>query len=295
MTRNPLDRTATRRAFLAGAGLAVAAACSGGGDDSSGATTTTGGASSPPDALAGGMVTPDLITGEELRIPFGVIEPDGGALRDAPVTVGFTGPGGEAIAPRSATFRDAGLEGMEREGIYTTSATFPVSGFWSASVESEGREGGFEFEVRDEPLNPWVGDEAISTASPTADEPLGVDPICTREPICPFHEVSLDEALGGGPVVLLFGTPARCQSRWCGPVLEVLVNAAEENDQGLTFIHSEIFKDLTSADPTPTVEAWNLAFEPILYGIGTKGVIRQRLDGAFDRDEVDEFLAGVSA
>ena len=45
-------------------------------------------------------------------------------------------------------------------------------------------------------------------------DPRGVDPICTREPeVCPFHDITLTEALAAGkPVVYYVGTPAFCST-----------------------------------------------------------------------------------
>lgn len=290
-----LDQVATRRGFLLGLGAAtVAAACSNGeGSGAAGGTTTSRPVAGTPEQselpIQGGVATGDLWAGEELRVPFGLLrstEDGTEELFGPPVSIGFTGPDG-SIAPRPATRRDAGLEGRVHEGIYTATATFPTPGVWEAHVDVEGEEGAFAFQVHDAPRNPSVGDDAIVTPSPTPAEPLGVDPICTRDPQCPFHEVSLDDALGtGAPVLLMFATPARCMSRWCGPVVDVLIDSVEADRDGLTAVHVEIYQDLRTNDRVPTVAEWGLTTEPILYGIDGSGTITRRLDGAFDRDEL---------
>ena len=65
------------------------------------------------------------------------------------------------------------------------------------------------------------GMAAPGAASPTTADTLGVDPICTRDPMCPLHTQSLSTVIGAGkPVAALFATPARCQSAYCAPVLD---------------------------------------------------------------------------
>ncbi len=296
MTRHPLTRTTSRRGFLAGAGLAVAAACSNGGGSEEAAGAGDGTAATGADgSIGGGIASGDLYDGERQRVAFGLLR-DGEVVRDAPVSVGFRAESGETIAPKPATWRADGLADQERDGIYTLEATFPTPGVWDAVVDVNGEEGTFPFQVRDEPRMPAPGDEAVVAASPTSEEPLGVDPICTRTPPCPLHEVSLDEALAADkPVAVMFSTPARCQSRWCGPVLEVVLDARERYEGDLTLVHVEIFQDLESNQLVPTVSDWGLVTEPWLYGVDADGRIASRIDGAFDATEVRELLDGLVA
>lgn len=301
MDREPLLRPTTRRGFLAGAAaLAVAAAC---GDDGNGSDGTGAGATTTVNQaeldIQGSLATNDLWAGPELRVPFGVLERVEGGFAEiagAPVSVGFTGLDGGRIAPARATFRNEGLPKELHEGIYTVQATFPNPGFWEAHLDVAGREGRFTFEVLDAPLNRAVSQDAVATPSPTPDNPLGVDPICTLDPECGLHGVSLDDAMAGDrPVALMFATPARCQSRWCGPVLQVLLTEVPNYEDRITFVHVEIYKDLESNESVPTVAEWNLATEPLLYGIDPGGTIVSRLDGAFDITELRGLLDGLAA
>ena len=58
---------------------------------------------------------------------------------------------------------------------------------------------------------------------PPPPNPLGVNPICTREPACPLHTSRCPTSSAPGkPVAALFATPALCQSQYCGPVLDEL-------------------------------------------------------------------------
>ncbi|MCZ7535416.1 MAG: hypothetical protein M5T61_05365 [Acidimicrobiia bacterium] len=184
-----------------------------------------------------------------------------------------------------ATPRAEGLP--EFRGVYTLEHVFDTAGTWAGRLEYQSEASDFLFVVREEPAAPAVGDAASTAASPTPDTTLGVDPICTREPPCPLHAVSLDTLVGKGrPVVIMFGTPALCQTQYCGPVLDVLMPIAEEHSAEIDTVHVEIYRDLTGERSAPTVEAWNLPSEPWVYGVDATGRITARVDGAFDATEI---------
>jgi hypothetical protein len=58
-------------------------------------------------------------------------------------------------------------------------------------------------------------------------------------------------------------------------------------------VHVEIYKDSTSNDLVPTVNAWSLPGEPWLFGIDRTGKVTARLDGAMGTDEVKALLDGL--
>ncbi|MFZ9696446.1 MAG: hypothetical protein ACO3C5_02290, partial [Ilumatobacteraceae bacterium] len=73
---------------------------------------------------------------------------------------------------------------------------------------------------RSEVAVPLVGDPLPPVDTPTVSDARDVDPICTREPACPLHDVTLREALTlDKPVAYLLGTPAYCQTGTCSPAL----------------------------------------------------------------------------
>ena len=281
------DLVVSRRRFLAGAaGLVVAAACS---DRDGGTASTT---TTAPEGLSGSPASSDLYAGAEQRFAFGLFRNQEGG--GAPPRQGAPGgrplvapprPQGPLLAP---PIHGDGLGGDR--GVYVLHTTFERAGFWTVRVKSEADSGTFAIEVGRTPGVVPVGGQAISSPSPTTADPLGVNPICTREPACPLHEISLDAALAaGGPLVVNFGTPARCESRMCGPVLDILLEELG-SFPGLRAIHVEIYRDPTTTDLVPTVEAWQLQTEPWLFGIDGQGRVVDRLDGAFDRAAVRALL-----
>ena len=62
-----------------------------------------------------------------------------------------------------------------------------------------------------------------------------------------MHDDDLAEVLGKKPVVLLFATPALCQSRVCGPVVDVAEQVKRESGDGAAFIHRRSTTTTTSA------------------------------------------------
>jgi hypothetical protein len=139
--------------------------------------------------------------------------------------------------------------------------------------------------------------------TPTLESAGGnVQSIDTRVPPSTMHDVSLADALGKKPVVLLFATPALCQSRVCGPVVDVTEEVKSEHKDEADFIHMEIFKNneigqgcLEGQKPAkdcfrPQVLAYGLPTEPWLFTINRQGRIAARVEGAFSKTELEAAL-----
>ena len=62
--------------------------------------------------------------------------------------------------------------------------------------------------------------------------------------------------------MLLFATPQFCQSRVCGPVVDVAEQAKEEYGDKAAFIHMEIYKDNDPQAVRSQVRAFHLSSEP---------------------------------
>ena len=144
-----------------------------------------------------------------------------------------------------------------------------------------------------------IGDLMRPVATPTVDRPLGVEPICTRAVQCPFHDVSLDDALElGRPTVLLVATPGFCQTDICGPVVDLLMDAVGSRDD-LAVVHGEVYIDPSEfetgvfPETTPVVNAYSLPFEPQLVVADATGTIVARLDTTWDRTELAAALSLV--
>jgi hypothetical protein len=89
--------------------------------------------------------------------------------------------------------------------------------------------------------------------------------------------------------VLVFATPALCQSRVCGPVVDIaeqLKHARPSDD--VAWIHMEIYNDnqLTKGY-RPQFLKFNLPSEPWLYTIDRKGRIAAMIEGAYSSAELN--------
>jgi hypothetical protein len=116
-----------------------------------------------------------------------------------------------------------------------------------------------------------------------------VKSIDTRVPPDDMHKVDLVDALRRHrPVVLLFATPALCQSRVCGPVVDVAEQVKSAFGDRVDFIHMEIYKDNDlNKGPRPQFTAYGLSHEPILFAIDRRGIVAARLEGAFAPSELE--------
>jgi hypothetical protein len=153
----------------------------------------------------------------------------------------------------------------------------------------------FQVEERENVLSPLVGDPLPPFDTPTIDNSRGVDPICTRsEGTCPFHDITLTEALKSGkPVVYFIGTPAYCQTGTCAPGLDALIELSMKVGDDAIFVHADVYADKTATNLAPAVEAYKLTYEPLLYITDAKGVLVNRLDAVFDVTEMSSALAAV--
>ena len=187
--------------------------------------------------------------------------------------------------------------------VYSTELTFPHDGEWriAALVKEDG-------ELKGTPLSgaaivgefhriPQPGRKAPVIHTPTAQDAGGdLSKITTRTPPDTQNKVDYAEALGKEPIVLLFATPQFCQSRVCGPVVDVAEQVKSEYGDEAAFIHMEIYKDNDPAQgPRPQVRAFHLPTEPYLFTIDRRGVVRDAVEGAFGlklmHEAVDKAIA----
>ena len=277
--------TLSRRAFLIGTGaVALAAAC--GGDDDSGSGSGSGDSG---DAVQPLRVSSELYPTESPQRFAFTLAQGTDFVAGPPATIVFRKPDGSTTSPRATELHADGLP--EGRGIYITGAVLDQEGIWEGLIDVEGSESSLPFEVV--PVaSPIPGATVPTAASPTPTNPLGVDPICTRDPECRLHDTSLTELVATGrPMVVMFATPARCQTQYCGPVLDLLLDVLDEgNHDDVPAVHVEIYRSLTGAALVPTVEDWQLLSEPWLFGLDGNGTVVERLDGAFDRSEIRNLL-----
>jgi hypothetical protein len=171
--------------------------------------------------------------------------------------------------------------------VYSTQVDFPSDGEWRivALVKRDGETKGTLLPsavVGEFSGIPRPGQQPPRVHTPTAADVGGdLAKITTRIPPDTQNKVDYADALGKEPIVLLFATPQFCQSRVCGPVVDVAEQVKEEYGDKAAFIHMEIYKDNKPPVTRSQVKAFHLPTEPWLFAIDRQGRISSVIEGAF--------------
>ena len=291
----------SRRRFLVGgaaAGAVLLGACGGDDEGRSGDTTSTTTASSDLALVQffGGL--PMLAAGAEMRTPFGVADADGLLpVERTPerLTMSVLDPEGAVLVEPMELTRHA--EGLPR-AYFPLKFTVDEPGIYTGRTEIDGTalEMAIKVDAAGDVTVIQPGTALPAMATPTTADPLDVDPICTAEPMCPLHDVTVAEALAEGkPLALLISTPAFCQIAICGPVLDVLLGTVDAHPD-VRFLHAEVYANPAQSLEVHTlvVDELGLTFEPSLILVGSDGKVVERLDTIYDAVEAGEALARLT-
>ncbi|MGB7685423.1 MAG: thioredoxin family protein [Solirubrobacterales bacterium] len=243
------------------------------------------------------------------RFAFGVFTPGGELVDDADIALYFaSGPDAPARGPFPA--RVDSLQTPPAFRAKTTvddpSAATSVYVVPRAEVESPGELQMLAVVRRGDKLEatrlpsavvgrfdsvPDVGDPAPRIHTPTTDEVGQLTEIDTRIPPDSMHGTDFADVVGKEPVVIVFATPQFCQSRVCGPTVDIVEEVKAKIGDRATFIHMEVFND---NDPSkglrPQLKAFNLPTEPWAFVIDRDGRIAARLEGAFGAEELTQAI-----
>lgn len=248
------------------------------------------------------------------RFAFGVFTLDREQITDAEVAVyAAAGPDGKTLGPYAAR-----IESLETEPAFTAESTaadpdaaktvyvsdviFDQPGEWRLlGVVREGEQLTAarmpSVTVPENDPVPAEGEPAPRIHTPTADDVGGnLAKIDTRVPPSTMHEHDFADVAGERPVVLVFATPALCQSRVCGPLVDIAEQVKRDvGDDDAAFIHMEIFAD---NDPNkgvrPQVAAYKLRTEPWVFVIDENGRIDTRVEGVLSAPELTDAVERVT-
>ena len=151
--------------------------------------------------------------------------------------------------------------------------------------------------TRPGPGPPDVGDKAIKVHTQTlADVGGDATQLDTRRPVAKdLLQDDFADVLGKRPVVLTFATPLLCQSRVCGPVVDVVEQVKASAPKGVSFIHQEVYNDnQVDKGLRSQLVAWKLRTEPWTFVIDRRGRISARFEGAFSPGELHRAVAKVA-
>jgi hypothetical protein len=194
-----------------------------------------------------------------------------------------------ALDPDSAKIVYVTSLKLDREGNWDLIAMFRSGSGYTATLIPTIKAGGFK-DI------PAVGQRPPPIHTPTVSDVGGdVGQIDTRSPHDDMHKVDFADVLGKEPVVLLFATPTLCQSRVCGPVVDAADQVEHESGDGVDFIHMEVFNHNNASDGLrPQMLDFGLRSEPWVFVIDRKGIVRTRIEGAFDVSELENAVGQVA-
>ena len=279
-----------------------------------GGCSTNPSASASPSSVGGAsysvlpvVVSTDLAPGKN-RLLFLFVDqqnrPVSAPDRSASVAVSPGEQPSASATPVPATFQWGNEEA--KQGYYIADVTFSQPGPWAAvfttaAPGSAQEQIPYTFDVHDKHTGVGIEDKAPSTKTPTGADVGGklAEVSTDPSPDPRFYQLSEDQALAQHkPFMLLFATPAFCQSALCGPTLD-RVKAVAKDYPNLTFIHVEPYvmkvvdgklqpvldanNQLQANDVT---NAWGIPSEPWLFAVDKNGVVQASLDVVFSDDEL---------
>lgn len=286
----------SRRSLLLGAaglvgGGALLAAC-GGSDSSSNATAGT--SADGEFFVAQRFPNDKAFVPGQVRLPISLVHKDASLLTTGPdrLTGTVHDDAGKQVGTIDAKRRGTGLS----VPYWSIVTTFPTIGLFSLTIDgAQGDPTPILIYDQADITMPTIGSKLPGFDTPTIDNARDVDPICTLDPgPCPFHTVTLNEALTlGKPVIYMIGTPAHCKFATCGPGLEFLVAAAPKYADRVTIVHAEVYADPEATIVAPAVDALTLQYEPVMFFTDAAGVVTNRVDIVWDADDLAGLLTAA--
>jgi hypothetical protein len=209
------------------------------------------------------------------------------------------------FAQTTARLEPIGVPGGESAGvggIYVATITTPTPGkYWFMAEPVGGKkiQALGNVEVAQKSVAPAIGDKAIPSRTPTLASTGGDLTALTtsRRPDRALYRTSVAQAIAAKkPFVVAFATPQFCQTRTCGPTVDVVsaVRKAQPASSDVQFIHVEVYADNDPAKGVNRwVKQWRLPTEPFTFVVDRSGVIRTKLEGAYSVAELKRAVAAV--
>jgi hypothetical protein len=313
--------------------VALVAACGSGGAAPASFPGTAPGGSSQPGQSATGSSQPGepatsstgpsvipVIIGQQQTGPsrflFAFLDADGNLPVGSPdrtAQVAFQAPGASEPGPPVPSEFVWAIEGSR--GVYIAHTEFPTAGAWKAifitqSPTSAQEAIGVSFDVQDDLPPVDIGQPAPASDTPTAADVGGNLAMISTDanPDPAFYQLSVADALAQRkPFVLIFATPAFCQSAQCGPDLDRLKEAAATAPADIVFINVEPYQ-LTFTEgrlqpvldannqlqPVAAVEQWGILSEPWIFAVDGSGIVRASFEGVVTDTELQDVFAEIS-
>ena len=328
-----------RRRLLSGAllvcsGLAVAACGSGSGSGSGSRSNPADGISvgdGGPNELFAESANFEVLSGKPQRILVGLSTADGRVLQGGRVELAlqFSGePATDTVVSTTATFLpvpgspNGGPEAKigrpsQGIGVYAASnVTLPLPGVWTIDVRNVGSKGAplaqTAVQVVDRAKVPDVGQTVPPTNNPTEKSKVSREILDSRSGPNGLGDVLADPTLHQDvvddlvrthrPFVVVASTPVYCQSKFCGPITDLVDTIAHSTPAtAVAFVHLEVFETYDSATGTrlnpwviPWIDGNGDGHEPWVFVVDRTGRVTARFDNVIDEAELRAAINDVA-
>ena len=255
-----------------------------------------------------GLASSVFLAGQENRVAFGVIDESAGFLYGKtalyvarspkqPAQGPFVAPADVLVTDPPYRSQQAATEGDPFAAVYAAQVPLGEPGRYAVLAVTlvDGKPVAAPQKITviapTEDAVPAVGEQAPRVRTDTLASAGGdAEAIDTRRPTSDMH-ANFAEVVGSRPVALLFATPQLCQSRVCGPVVDVALQLRARYGDQVQFIHQEVW---TGNDPEQglrePLQRFKLPTEPWLFVVGKDGRITARLEGSFGLDAIERAL-----
>jgi hypothetical protein len=264
-------------------------------------------------------LTSEFVAGENNRFAVGLLQ---GAklVKDAGVharffKIGEDGETGEFRGEGDLRFVELNVEGAhahdsstgeafsdDQVSFYVANTPFDAAGAWGVELAVTPQGGAspvsvqVPFDVLSESKSPALGSVPPASQNDTAATNPNSESLCSRDPVCPLHDKVIADVLGKGrPLVVQFSTPAFCESRFCGPVLEVLLTQMPDYQDKVDFIHIEVWQDFQLKKYREANIEWNLPTEPYTFLMNGDGEVVGKIEAVFTEEELKNALDQLAA
>jgi hypothetical protein len=308
MRRTPL--------LLALAASLLVAAC---GSSAAGTAEPSVAGPAPSTSAASASVIPVIVSSRQVQGPnrfvFSFLDPKTNlpaASPDRTASVAFIAPGQTQPGPATEAEFVWAIEG--ERGDYVANVELGPPGDYKAVFITEAPGSpqeaiGVDFQVSDTSPTVAIGAPAPATDNPTIESAGSVDKVSTdTEPDPAFYERTVKDALAAKtPFVLVFATPAFCQSAQCGPTLDRIKAVAEQAPDDVAFINVEPYQlaytegrlqpvlDANgNLQPVEAVNEWGILTEPWVFTVDGSGTVQGSFEGVIGEDELTRSIQEIS-
>ncbi len=252
----------------------------------------------------------DIVLGPN-RLVLAILDADDRPLGEADVALKFFHLDGDdpdqVKAETRARFLGRGVPASQ--ALYSARVNLDGTGAWG--MEALIRRGdespvthrtGFRAKAR--PDVPNIGQPAPASRNQTLND-APIEQLTSERPPgdADFYRLTIADALDQArPFMVVFSTPAFCQTRTCGPQLEAAQSLKGRHGDRMSFIHVEVFQrpDLLlqgegQPQARPSVNEWKLQKEPWVFLVDSRGAVFDRFEGFAPEAELEDSITRLLA